>query len=81
MITHDDTMAVMQMVGTDDASLVRQKARLEVLMNPPTKSTTHCTQPFYVTAGGVQVPARCDKQSTVDGDALQKKLNEIESNK
>lgn len=80
MITHDDTMAVMDMVGSDDASLMRQKARLELLVNPPTKSETHCSQP-YVTAGGVKVAPRCETQSTVDSDAIQKRLSDIDSKK
>jgi hypothetical protein len=32
-----------QMVGTDYAALVAQKAHLQLLMAPPTKSQTVCT--------------------------------------
>ena len=80
MITHDDTNAVMEMVGSDDESLTRQKARLELFLNPPTKSETKCTQP-YVTAGGIKVPGRCDTYSVPDNDALQRKANQIETTK
>jgi hypothetical protein len=77
-ITHNDTLAVMDRIGSDDESLNRQKARLLLLMDPPTKSETHCSQ-SYTTAGGIKVPGWCDTQSTVDHDAVQKRLNEIEA--
>lgn len=78
MITHNDTEEVLQMIGSDDASLMRQKARMQVLLDPPTKSEKHCTQ-GYETPGGVKVPARCDSISVVDNDALRKRLDQIES--
>ena len=78
IITHNDTKEVMQMIGSDDASLRRQKARMEAMLQPPTKGEKSCT-PAYQTPGGVRVPERCVTVSVVDNDALKKKLDQIEA--
>jgi hypothetical protein len=63
--------------GSDDASLRRQKARMEVMVQPPTKGEKSCTP--HQTPGGVIVPERCVTVSVVDNGALKKKLDQIEA--
>jgi hypothetical protein len=79
IMTHAEGMNVVRTLGTDDSDKMRGKARWDAFLNPPMKSGTHCTQAYVSAAGGGNVPGRCDSQTTVDNDALQRRLRQIDN--
>ena len=79
MITHSDTMAAMDLVGSDDKALMAQKSRMELFMNPPMKTAQRC----YSTGPSSTVPGapknqRCEEISVPDDGAMQRQLNQID---
>ena len=83
IVTHDDVYEVSQMVGSDDAAQMRDKARLELLMNPPMKSTNSCVQVTGIAAQqpGVVNGQKCSSVPVVDDNSLQHQLHAIEGRK
>jgi hypothetical protein len=82
VLRHDDVYNVSQIVGADDAEKVREWQRLQVLMNPPTHSVTHC----YSVGPNSAVPGspknqRCEQVNEVDNNAVQRQLNQINQQK
>ena len=80
-LMHDDVYQVSQLVGSDDIALVRRFNRLQVLMDPPTKSQTSCrtVAPVEAHQAGVVNGQKCTTTTVVDNDRLQRKLADIDS--
>jgi hypothetical protein len=73
MMTHQQGQDVFMSIGADDAEQMRIYRRGLALMFPPTKSKEVCTYSTYLHTN------QCHTESEVDDEALQEKLNQINS--
>ena len=82
LMTHDDGQALFMMIGSDDAAVMRRYQEISALMDPPTKSVTHCYQVGpNSTVPGAPKNQRCEQVDEVDSNALQRQLNQIDGQK